>query len=69
MSAFLWWLMPRLEDRYGGSVVDRIWSLGFLVVGGLAVFFAAALVLGALDKDLLAQLRRRRPAQPVDLSE
>ncbi|TCJ40881.1 murein biosynthesis integral membrane protein MurJ [Parafrankia sp. BMG5.11] len=69
MAAFLWWLMPLLGDRYGGSVLERVWSLGALVAGGGAVFFAAAFVLGALDKDLLAQLRRRRPAQPVDLSE
>jgi putative peptidoglycan lipid II flippase len=69
MAAFLWWLMPRLADRYGASVLERIWSLGLLVAGGLAVFFAAALLLGALDKDLIAQLRRRRPAQAVDLSE
>ncbi|QDM41472.1 murein biosynthesis integral membrane protein MurJ [Altererythrobacter sp. TH136] len=69
MAAFLWWLMPLLGDRYGGSVVERVWSLAVLVAGGGTVFFAAAFVLGALDKDLLAQLRRRRPAQPVDLSE
>ncbi len=69
MAAFLWWLMPLLGDRYGGSVLERVWSLGALVAGGGTVFFAAAFVLGALDKDLLAQLRRRRPAQPVDLSE
>jgi putative peptidoglycan lipid II flippase len=36
---------------------------------GLMVFFAFAWLLGALDKDLLAQLRRRRRAQPVNLSE
>jgi putative peptidoglycan lipid II flippase len=69
MAAFLWWLVPRLADRYAGSVFERVWSLGLLVVGGMAVFFAAAFMLGALDKDLLAQLRRRRPAQPVNLSE
>jgi putative peptidoglycan lipid II flippase len=69
MAAFLWWLMPHLADRFGGNVLERVWSLGVLVASGMAVFFAAAFVLGALDKDLLAQLRRRRPAQAVDLSE
>jgi putative peptidoglycan lipid II flippase len=69
MAGFLWWLMPRLADRYGASVIERVWALGLLVGSGLAVFFAAAFVLGALDKDLLAQLRRRRPAQAVNLSE
>ena len=69
MAAFLWWLMPHLADRFGGNALERVWSLGVLVASGMAVFFAAAFVLGALDKDLLAQLRRRRPAQAVDLSE
>jgi putative peptidoglycan lipid II flippase len=35
----------------------------------MTVFFAVAYVVGALDKDLIAQLRRRRPAKPVDLAE
>jgi putative peptidoglycan lipid II flippase len=69
MAAFLWWLMPLLSERYGGNAFERAWSLGALVGGGMVVFFAAAFVLGALDKDLLAQLRRRRPARPVDLAE
>jgi putative peptidoglycan lipid II flippase len=68
MAAFLWWLTPRLSDRYDGTAFERIWSLGVLVTGGMLVFFAAAFLLGALDKDLLAQLRRR-PAKPVDLAE
>jgi putative peptidoglycan lipid II flippase len=69
MAGFLWWLMPRLAGRYGGDVFERVWALGLLVAGGGAVFFVAAFVLGALDKDLLAQLRRRRPAEPVNLAE
>lgn len=69
MGVFLWWLMPLLADRYGGNVIERIWSLLVLVLGGMGVFFVVAYVVGALDKDLIAQLRRRRPPQPVDLSE
>ncbi|RVQ66980.1 murein biosynthesis integral membrane protein MurJ [Croceicoccus ponticola] len=69
MGALLWYLVPLMADRYGGSVVERIWSLGALVVAGMVSFFAIALVVGALDKDLVAQLRRRRPAKVVDLSE
>lgn len=69
MGGFLWWLTPLLADRYGGNVIERVWSLLALVLGGMGVFFAVALVIGALDKDLIAQLRRKRPAQPVDLSE
>jgi putative peptidoglycan lipid II flippase len=69
MGAFLYWLMPLLSDRYGGTVLERIWSLGVLVAGGMIVFFGVAFAIGALDKDLMAQLRRRRPAKPVDLAE
>lgn len=69
MGGFLWWLTPRLADRFGGNVVERVWSLGAIVLGGMVVFFAVAFAIGALDKDLLAQMRRRRPAKPVDLAE
>ncbi len=61
MGAGLWWLVPRLEPYYDGSAIERAWSLALLVGSGGGVFFAAAWLLGALDKDLLAQLRRRRP--------
>ena len=61
MGGLLWWLVPRLAAYYGAGVLDRVWSLGVLVGAGGAVFFAAAWAFGALDKDLLRQLRRRRP--------
>lgn len=64
MAALLWWLMPKLQDYYAGSVIERIASLGALCVAGGAVFFAAAFLVGALDKDLIAMLTRRR-AKPV----
>jgi putative peptidoglycan lipid II flippase len=67
MAAVLWWLMPLMASRYGGNVVERVWSLGVLVASGLVVFFAVAWLVGALDKDLIGQLRRRRPkAQHAD---
>jgi putative peptidoglycan lipid II flippase len=60
MVAVLWMLMPLMADRYGGNVIERVWSLTVLVGAGGAVFFAAAYVTGALDKELIAQLRRKR---------
>jgi putative peptidoglycan lipid II flippase len=67
MSAVLWGLTPTMATRYGGNVIERVWSLGVLVGAGLIVFFAVAWIVGALDKDLIAQLRRRRPkAQPAE---
>jgi len=69
MSALLLWLMPLMADRYGGNVIERVWSLAVLVGGGIIAFFAVAWLIGAIDKDLLAQLRRKRKAETVNLSE
>lgn len=70
MAAALWALMPLMASRYGGNVVERVWSLGVLVSAGLVVFFAVAWLVGALDKDLIAQLRRKRaPKRPVGLAD
>lgn len=63
MTAVLWYLMPLMQDRYGGNLIEKLWSLGALVAGGGIVFFGMAFAVGALDKSLLAQLRRRRPAR------
>lgn len=60
MGAALWFVMPLMATRYGGNVIERTWSLIALVGVGLFVFFAMAWLTGALDKDLIAQLRRRR---------
>lgn len=63
MTAVLWYMMPLMADRYGGAWFDRIWSLVALVAAGGTVFFAAAFALGALDKRLIGQLRRKHPAR------
>jgi len=64
MSALLWWMMPMMSPYYGGSVFERIWSLAALCAAGGAVFFVVAFLVGALDKDLVAMLTRRR-AKPA----
>jgi len=69
MGATLWFLVPTMADRYGGNVIERIWSLSALVLAGLVVFFAVAWIVGALDKDLIAQLRRKRPAKAANPSQ
>ncbi|PLK24345.1 murein biosynthesis integral membrane protein MurJ [Novosphingobium sp. TH158] len=60
MGAALWWAMPMLASRYGGPVIDRVWSLSALVGLGLVVFFGVAWMVGALDEDLIKLLKRRR---------
>lgn len=70
MGAVLWLLLGPLAPHFRGTVLDRAWSLGVLVGTGLVVFFAAAWLLGAIDKDLVAQLRPiRRRATPESASE
>jgi putative peptidoglycan lipid II flippase len=68
MSALLWWMMPLMAPYYGGGVFDRIWSLAALCAAGAAIFFAVAYLVGALDKDLVAMLTRRR-AKPAPIQE
>ncbi|MBL8648999.1 MAG: murein biosynthesis integral membrane protein MurJ [Sphingopyxis sp.] len=68
MAGMLWWLMPQMAAYYAGSVIERIASLGALCAAGGAVFFAAAFLVGALDKDLIAMLTRRR-AKPAPTEE
>jgi len=68
MSALLWFMMPRMAPYYGGSVIERIWSLVALCAAGGAVFFAVAFLVGALDKDLVRMLTRRR-ATPAPTKE
>jgi putative peptidoglycan lipid II flippase len=63
MTGVLWYLMPLMTDRYAGNLFEKLWSLTVLVGAGGAVFFGVAFAVGALDKDLLGQLRRRRPAR------
>ena len=69
MAGALWLVLPLMAERYGGNVIERVWSLSALVFVGMIVFFGTAYVIGALDKDLIAQLRRKRRSEPVDLSE
>ncbi len=63
MAAVLWWLTPQLAAHYSGPWLGRVWSLALLVAAGMAVFFVAAFATGAVDRSVLAQLRRRRPAR------
>jgi putative peptidoglycan lipid II flippase len=69
MSALLWWMMPLLADRFGASVFERVWSIALLVAAGGVAFFAVAWLTGAIDRDLIAQMKRKRRPQPVNLSE
>lgn len=59
MGVVLYFAMPLGEDWYVGGVAERIAAILALVGAGAAVFFAAAAVLGVIDRGTIAQLRRR----------
>jgi putative peptidoglycan lipid II flippase len=61
MAGALWWAMRQMAHLYGGSVIDRVLSLSALVGLGMGVFFVVAFMTGALDRQVISQLRRRRP--------
>ena len=63
MAVLLWWLTPQFAAHYSGPWYDRAWSLSLIVFAGMGSFFAVAFAVGAVDKSVLAQLRRRRPAR------
>ena len=61
MGAALWLVQNALAERFGGSAGDRILATGALVgVGGL-VYFAVAWTIGAMNRDdILILLRRKK---------
>jgi putative peptidoglycan lipid II flippase len=69
MSAALWILMGVLFPYFSGSVIERIGALLVLVLGGLAVYGAVGWIVGAVDKNEINLLLRRRKATPTSVSE
>lgn len=69
MGGLLWYLTPLMTEYYTGNILERAGSLAVLVISGGVVFLTIAWFAGAIDKDLIAQLRRKRPAKSVDLAE
>jgi putative peptidoglycan lipid II flippase len=59
MGAALWYVLPYGTEWYAGSVLERVGSVAALVALGGTVFLAAAAALRVVDKQTVAQLRRR----------
>ena len=60
MAGALWWLTPQLTAYYSGSWYERVVALLLIVGLGLSVFFTLAFLTGAINRNVLAQLRRHR---------
>jgi hypothetical protein len=60
MSALLWWMMGILMPNFSSDILTRIASIILLVGGGMAVYFIVGYLVGAVDKDRVSRLLRRR---------
>lgn len=60
MGASLWGIRLVLGDWFTGSTIERIIALGTLVSVGGAVYFAVAWAIGAVDRDEILLLLRRK---------
>ncbi len=60
MSALLWWMMQIMLPNFSSDIPTRIASLTLLVGGGMAAYFFVGYLVGALDKERVKRLLRRR---------
>ncbi len=65
MGAALWWLTDVLDWTFASSWFNRVWALILVVAGGGGVYFGMAYVTGALDRDKINLLLRRKRAEPT----
>jgi putative peptidoglycan lipid II flippase len=62
MAAALFVLRSLLADWFLGSGLERVVGLAVLVGTGGAVYFGVAFLIGGVDREAIATLRRRKPA-------
>ncbi|MFC7536951.1 murein biosynthesis integral membrane protein MurJ [Sphingomonas sp. GCM10030256] len=60
MAAALWGIRLALADWFFGNVLERAIGLGLLVGLGAAVYFGVAFLIGGVDREALATLRRKK---------
>ena len=66
MAGVLWYLLHATMPWYSGSVAQRALGIVMLVGVGFAVYAAVAWAIGAVDKQDLALLSRRRSTKLTD---
>lgn len=62
MGGVLWFLVERMSALFAGSVVERLISIGVLVATGGAIYFGVGWVIGAINRDDVMTLLRRKKA-------
>jgi putative peptidoglycan lipid II flippase len=63
MAAVLYVLRESLGGWFFGRAIERAIGLGALVGAGAAVYFGVALLIGGIDRQAIASLRRRKAPQ------
>ncbi|MDE2436253.1 MAG: murein biosynthesis integral membrane protein MurJ [Sphingomonadales bacterium] len=66
MAGVLWFVLQRTMPLYSGTVLTKVGGIMLLVAIGLLVYAAVAWAIGAVDREDLAILARRRSAKPID---
>ncbi|MDQ3080357.1 MAG: murein biosynthesis integral membrane protein MurJ, partial [Pseudomonadota bacterium] len=66
MAAALYAIKRGLGDMFFGSTIEKILSVGALVGTGALVYFAVAWVIGGIDREAIATLRRRAKRTEVE---
>jgi putative peptidoglycan lipid II flippase len=62
MVAALYAVQNLLAARFAGDTKDQILALGALVGSGMIVYFGVAWLIGGVDREAIASLRRRKKA-------
>ncbi len=68
MGAFLWWLTGAIHWAFAAEWYHRIWALLLTIAAGGTVYGGVAWLIGGLDREQIASLRRRR-AVPAKSTE
>lgn len=66
MAAALWFLLHATLPLYSGSVLEKAGGILMLVAAGLSVYAVTAWLIGAVDKEDIAILARRRSRKTID---
>ena len=65
MGASLYAVKIAAGDLFFGGVLERVIGLGALVGVGAIVYFAVAWMIGGMDRQAIAALRRRAKSEEV----
>jgi len=63
MGAALWFARDLLTGYYAAGIFERLFALAVLIASSAIVYFGVAFAIGAVDRDRLLQLTRKKAAE------